>query len=331
MNGYKVSDAKRCLTVGVACQTLNELREKGRVNLKITQEVNIQLADGTCVNDEDYFQLLSPQTEFLFLKPGETAITKAEILCSVLQDVKQDILRTGNVPQEFQTPAFKESVMEFVKLIEHKPKNVHLSSKADDPAWFEGTTTNSATKEEFMSRLSQKRIRGYMNKTKGDITKSEIYKKQKMCQKKLIEAFLKMEFQLKVKNYFGGYFDRNVVSDRLCDREGNFECRGRWDVDRCQYTRVAANKHMINPYASKEARRKFSDWNFDHMVERKRSIVPALLEAAKQASEKKRAINADYFYRLLYTTENLKLVHTVCHDKRAHNKKCDSSKLTVRD
>jgi hypothetical protein len=46
--------------------------------------------------------------------------------------------------------------------------------------------------------------------------------------------------------------------------------------------------------------------------------------------ELKRKLNLEYFYDLLFTRKNLKLVHIVCHDKQLHlNKKCDESKLFV--
>ena len=42
----------------------------------------------------------------------------------------------------------------------------------------------------------------------------------------------------------------------------------------------------------------------------------------------KKNINLDYFYDLLFTRKNLKLVHIVCHDKQEHvNKRCDESKM----
>jgi len=332
MKGYKVSDAKRCRTVGVACRTLDELRIKGCVKLNIKNNVRIQLLDGTFVDDEDYFQTLPSQTVLLFLIPGESANTVADMLYTALQTLNLDYLRAGNEAQKFFTDNIKEKVMNLAKLINKaETQNVHLSSKVDDPDWFEGIDSRSATKEEFMGRRSQERIRGYMNRTKDELTKSETYKNDQKCRKKLNEALQQMNFQLKAEKYFSGYFDRSAASERLCDSVGNFKCRGRWDVSQCRYIGVAANNHMINPYASREARLVFSTWNFDHVVERSRSILPALLEAAKQASENKCAINADYFYRLLYTTDNLKLVHIVCHDKGARNIECDSRKFTVTD
>ena len=44
----------------------------------------------------------------------------------------------------------------------------------------------------------------------------------------------------------------------------------------------------------------------------------------------KRKVNLEYFYELLFTRKNLKLVHIVCHDKQEHiSKRCDEDKLFV--
>jgi hypothetical protein len=329
MKGYKVSDAKRCRTVGVACKTLDELRVKGCIKLNLEKNIRIQLLDGTFVDDEDYFQTLPPQTVLLFLKPSESAYTGANILYNALQAVNLDYLRAGEEAQKFFTHNIKEKVMSLSKLINKlDTRKVWECSRVGDPDWFEGIDSRSATKEEFMGRRSQERIRGYMYKTKDDLRKSEIYKNDRMCRKKLTEAVQEMNNKLKDKKYFSGYFDR-TASDRLCHTDGNFKCKGLWDASECRYTRAVSNNHMINPYTSREARIVFSTWNFDHVVERSRSIVPALLEAAKQASKNNCAINADYFYRLLFTTDNLKLVHIVCHDKGVHNIHCDHHKFIL--
>lgn len=63
---------------------------------------------------------------------------------------------------------------------------------------------------------------------------------------------------------------------------------------------------------------------FFFRVERSRSVIPALFEASLMASKECRSINIHYFYELLFTTVNLKLVHIVCHDKGQHDSaKCD--------
>ena len=44
----------------------------------------------------------------------------------------------------------------------------------------------------------------------------------------------------------------------------------------------------------------------------------------------KRKINLEYFYDLLFTRKNLKLVHIVCHDKQEHlGKTCDDDKVFI--
>lgn len=60
-------------------------------------------------------------------------------------------------------------------------------------------------------------------------------------------------------------------------------------------------------------------------IEKRRAVIPALLEALH--NHKCADVNLDYFYRLLFTRENLKLVHIVCHDKGAHNLLCDTKKI----
>ena len=48
------------------------------------------------------------------------------------------------------------------------------------------------------------------------------------------------------------------------------------------------------------------------------------------AISRKKTINKDYFYDLLFTRKNLKLVHIVCHDKQEHlGKKCDENLMFV--
>ena len=56
-------------------------------------------------------------------------------------------------------------------------------------------------------------------------------------------------------------------------------------------------------------------------------MVPALLEAVRGRKGKKSKVSSDYFYGLLFTRSNLKLVHIVCHDKGCHTGAvCDKRK-----
>ncbi|PSN57344.1 DNA fragmentation factor subunit beta [Blattella germanica] len=325
MKGYKVSDAKLTRIIGVACKNLNELKAKGKMKLGIEAEVRVQLKDGTFVDDDQYFQTLPPQTVFLLLKPGETGITSSAILFNALEAVNMDFLRAGKKAQAFFAENVKEKIIRLAKLLREplQTKSVVSSKKSDDPDWFKGIDSISVTKEEFMARRSQDRIRGYLYKTKDEVKKSQDYQTEPELRKQFTNAFGEMTLQLKHDHYFGGYFDRKSQSVRLCDDSGDFFCNGRWNVDRCQYNDSIHGRHIINPYASREARIVFSTWNFDHVVERSRTIIPAIMEAAKLAAENKCSINSDYFYKLLFTTANLKLVHVVCHDKGSHSVQCN--------
>ncbi|MEQ2162904.1 hypothetical protein GOODEAATRI_024809, partial [Goodea atripinnis] len=98
-----------------------------------------------------------------------------------------------------------------------------------------------------------------------------------------------------------------------------FNGTGSFDQKLCQ------SLHSINPYGSRESRIVFSTWNLDHRIEKKRTIIPSLLEALQ--NHKTTDINLIYFYQMLFTRENLKLVHIACHKKGAHNLLCDTRKM----
>lgn len=72
---------------------------------------------------------------------------------------------------------------------------------------------------------------------------------------------------------------------------------------------------------------------FCFSIERSRSIIPALTEASVKAaatSDKSLIVNTSYFYSLLFTSNNLRLVHVVCHDKSKHDTAiCDENKFLI--
>lgn len=69
-------------------------------------------------------------------------------------------------------------------------------------------------------------------------------------------------------------------------------------------------------------------FNLFFRIEKKRTVIPTLVEALKK--KKSGELNLDYFYKLLFTRENLKLVHIVCHKKGAHELRCDTQKIYKR-
>ena len=61
-------------------------------------------------------------------------------------------------------------------------------------------------------------------------------------------------------------------------------------------------------------------------IEKSRSILPSMQQAAMSCPKGKQ-LNWEYFYELLFTTDNLKLVEISCHKKDAHKGyDCDEKK-----
>ncbi|XP_054275503.1 DNA fragmentation factor subunit beta-like [Macrosteles quadrilineatus] len=335
MKGFKVSDAKRSRIVGVACKTLEELVNKGRTKLQIPSKSNVRvfLPDGTEVESEEYFVTLPAQSVLLLKQDNEDFLTGADLIYNTLRYVNIDFLRAGEKVREFFDENIKEKVRVLAEVLSDKKSTdckTFFSRKDDDPDWFLGLETNATTKEAFMFRRSQERVRGYLYKTKSDMKKSSLYTNNNEFRDILDDIFTNLSKTLNKDKYFGCYFDRSAEG-ALCNDTGEFKCSGVWKSKECLYN--GGKSHLINPYTSREERIVFSTWNLDHCIERSRSIIPALMNAAEFVvcnRDKDCEVNVPYFYSLLFTSQNLRLVHIVCHDKgKHHSAQCDPNMFTV--
>lgn len=303
--------------------------------------VIVHLQDGTIVDENEYFKTLPPQTLFILSPPDQPVAVGYEVLYNMLCSVHKDYLNVGKMAADFMSQDLKAKIRDVSSAIESQSSQERskLSKKEEDPLWFEGLDTIASTKEDFMFRRSQERIRGYLYKTQDDIKKSSLYLQDSKARTKLDTSLSNFKVWLKKVNHFGCYFSRKFYKNDgylncYCDESGQFECQGKWNEDNCSHlnnlSAVGNSKHLINPYESKEARIVFSTWNLDHRIERSRRIGPALLEAAKLAVRKNEDINSLYFFTLLFTSQNLKLVHIVCHDKGEHHgADCITKRLTT--
>lgn len=159
------------------------------------------------------------------------------------------------------------------------------NTSKDDPDWFDGLETNAKTKEEFMSKKAQDRVRGYFYKFQDDVRKSMIYKTNPTHRIALSDCLGTFKARLAENLYFGCYFDRRfagkdctdcgsrgkkpkisvqIVDETLqssyCNHDGLFTCDGLWNLNQCLYN----IEHSINPYMNRESRVIFSTWNLDH-------------------------------------------------------------------
>lgn len=336
--GLKVTDAERKTRVGIAVGTLADLRTKTAEKFKLSSEEQIvfQTRDGVPLQTEPEFAELEPQTLLIWTRKGERAETDAEILYRTIREVNIDFLKTGEMVQEFFTEQMKNKVYklaEVLKSIEDEDR-AHLSFKKEDPQWFEGVDSRSKTKEEYMFRRAQDRIRTYYYKSKDELLRSEP-SEGGMSRDTLLRLLGHLQRSLKEVDFFGCYFDRRKAAagdvvvvgggggggGAICDRGGTFECQGRWDKEACLY-----RDHRINPYRSREDRIVFQTWNLDHGVERSRSVIPAIREAVR-VDPTVASLHLDRIFDDLFTLKNLKLVHVVCHDKGVHGP-VDSDRYT---
>ncbi|XP_047464059.1 DNA fragmentation factor subunit beta [Mugil cephalus] len=316
----KIRSCTESKKYGVGAKNVKELLKKGckLLQLPLSGARVCLYEDGTIVTEE-FFQTLSVNTELVLLSKGQTW---SGVVCDISQLLNTDKHADGIIEAAKGLLSDEKSSKRrkiLTDLLQNLEDRSDLEKRDEDEDWFRGTDTRFKTKSAYMKYNCENRIRGYLKEVDGAT---------KTIEKAKVRAeFLKtsqyLSEMLKTARYNGSYFDRTVnEKDRLCTREGWFTCQGSFDQKLCQ------SLHSINPYSSRESRIVFSTWNLDHRIEKKRTIIPALTEALQ--NHKSTDVNLNYFYRLLFTRDNLKLVHIVCHKKDAHNLTCDTKKIFLK-
>lgn len=271
-------------------------------------DCRLALEDGSEVDDE-YLSMCGDYTVLVILGASEhirySQVKAQEMIANIGR-----MLASG--PEEVSKvfgPLKGELVrrmMGHIQSLEAPPHLLMADSRDDDPHWFEGEK-RATSKKSVLRERAKTRIKGYYYKSKDELQKKLGGGANEQPVRDLFGEFLQ---RLKQSDHNGHYFVRGE-SGALCLGDGQFDCQGTFSSERC-----SATLHAINPYTSREQLVLFSTWNLDHRVERSRSILPSIARAVRDA--RGRALDADYFYRLLFTTDNLKLVHPVCHVKAEH-------------
>ncbi|KAL1776192.1 DNA fragmentation factor subunit beta [Sigmodon hispidus] len=302
---------------GVAARSCQELLHKGCVRFQLPESGSrlCLYEDGREVTD-DYFPGLPNNAELLLLTAGQTWQGFADVsditrFLSVFNEPHAGIIQAAQQLLSDEQAPLRQKLL--ADLLHHVSQNITAETREQDPSWFEGLESRFRNKSGYLRYSCESRIRGYLKEVSAytsmvDAAAREEYQRvlSSMCQK------------LKSVKYNGSYFDRGAeASSRLCTPEGWFSCQGPFDLESC------LSKHSINPYGNRESRILFSTWNLDHIIEKKRTVVPTLAEAIQDGRE----VNWEYFYSLLFTAENLKLVHIACHKKTTHKLQCDHSRI----
>ncbi|XP_026685082.1 uncharacterized protein LOC103517037, partial [Diaphorina citri] len=155
VKGFKVTNSRRTKLVGIAAKSLKELLAKS------CEKFDVRF----------YFQ-------------------KKSISIHKIRIVIERLMRVGNYlnlgiaqhvskfVQKFFDHNIKEKLRQLNRIVnagEEEDDKTGVSSRDEDPDWFTGLETNARTKEAFMFKRSQERIRGYLYKSRSDIRKSPPY------------------------------------------------------------------------------------------------------------------------------------------------------------
>lgn len=308
---YKIQDVNRTKRIGIVANNFNDLKKKGKKRLAIAGDCRVCLEDGTIVDDEDYFITLPHQTVFVFVQPNETW----EGYVTVLKNTTEKIFRAMSQRNEIIEQIYdvmhgsksNEMYTVMLELVNRLDDNIEAEERSEDEAWFNGLSQSFNTKEHAMRSAAKSRVRKYFSNAKDSFEKAS-----KKAQPLLSSTLKQFQEELKKRQYFGDYFARSANDQlRLCCEKGWFSCEGPYNEKTCSHL------HTINPYGSKESRVLFSTWNLDHVIEKSRQIFPAIIQAAEKCP-KESVLNWKYFFSLLFTRENLKLVHIGCHVKGEH-------------
>uniref|UniRef100_A0A3P9JSC5 DNA fragmentation factor subunit beta n=1 Tax=Oryzias latipes TaxID=8090 RepID=A0A3P9JSC5_ORYLA len=300
---------------GVAGRDVEELLQKScrLFQLPVSGARFCLYEDGTTVTQE-FFQTLRENTELVLLSGKQTW---GGVFSDVSQLLQTDRHAEGLIQAAKRLLCEEESFKRrkiLADLLQNLEDRSELESRQEDQDWFSGVDSRFKTKSAYMKYNCASRIRGYLKEV--DLASKSINKAK--VREEYSRAFKLLVEMLKGDGYNGSYFDRSAEERRrLCTQQGWFTCQGAFDQRTCQQL------HSINPYSSRESRIIFSTWNLDHRIEKKRTVIPTLLELLE--THQSSAVNLDYFYGLLFTRQNLKLVHIVCHKKGGHNLSCDAS------
>uniref|UniRef100_V9KVC4 Caspase-activated deoxyribonuclease n=1 Tax=Callorhinchus milii TaxID=7868 RepID=V9KVC4_CALMI len=318
MKTCKVRSPGSSKRYGIAAQNLQQLLEKScrKFEFEPVDAYICAAEDGTII-EEANFADLKQNTELVIMRKESQGVGVTFHLEQLLDQMDENnnnklMEAMRGMLTDDMAPKRRKLLQGFIQSLD---ENIEADECVKDGKWFEGLDERFKSKSQYMKHNCSCRIRGYLTEVKKYASKMDTKTHQQF-----INTVKEMENMLREVKFNGHYFNRREnQKERLCDDKGWFQCQGAFDMDSC------SSKHSINPYANKESRIVFSTWNLDHRIEKKRTILPALASAIKKC--KTREINFKYFYSLLFTLDNLKLVQIACHKKTNHKLSCDRSKF----
>ncbi|XP_054439346.1 DNA fragmentation factor subunit beta [Pteronotus mesoamericanus] len=302
---------------GVAGKSCQEVLRKGCLHFQLPVPGSrlCLYEDGTELT-AGYFWNVPDNSELVLLTEGQTwqgYVSDISRLLSVFHKPHVGVIQAARqLLSDEQAPLRQKLLADLLHTIS---ENIAAETRDEDPPWFEGLEPRFRSKSSYLRFSCESRIRSYLREVSAHTSAVGVQAREEFV--RVVDA---MGQKLRAAQYNGCYFDRGAkAGSRLCTPEGWFSCQGPFDVAGC------ASKHSINPYGNRESRVLFSTWNLDHVIEKKRTIIPTLAEAIEDQNG--RQVDWEYFYSLLFTSENLKLVHVACHKKTTHRLSCDPHRI----
>lgn len=300
---------------GVAGRSPEEVLRKGCGLLQLPERGSrLCLYEDGSELTADAFRAAPDHAELLLLTEGQTwrgYVSDLDRVLSAFHRPPAGLVRAARRLLSGERAPLRRKLL--ADLLLSASQNVEAETRAQDPPWFEGVESRFRSKCSYLRHSCASRMRSYLREASSAAGAGAA----REAHRRLVDA---MARKLRAAGYNGSYFDRGAAAgSRLCTAEGWFCCQGPFDEAEC------ASRHSINPYGSRESRVVFSTWNLDHVIEKKRAVLPALAEAVRAGAG--REVDWEYFYRLLFTAENLKLVHVACHKKTAHQLGCDPNSV----
>uniref|UniRef100_A0A8D1VR95 DNA fragmentation factor 40 C-terminal domain-containing protein n=1 Tax=Sus scrofa TaxID=9823 RepID=A0A8D1VR95_PIG len=253
------------------------------------------------------------RTGGLSVPPPLTDVSDISHFLSVFQKPHAGVIQAARQLLSDERAPLRQKLL--ADLLGTVSENIAAETRTEDPPWFEGLEARFRSKSAYLRYSCESRIRSYLREVTSCASLVSVAAREEYLQ--VVGAMCQ---ELQAARYNGSYFDRGAKAGRrLCTPEGWFSCQGPFDTDDC------ASRHSINPYGNRESRILFSTWNLDHIIEKKRTVVPTLAAAVGDAEG--RVVDWKYFYSLLFTLDNLKLVHVACHKKTTHRLRCDPSRI----
>ncbi|XP_046280437.1 DNA fragmentation factor subunit beta isoform X2 [Marmota monax] len=346
---------------GVAGRSCQELLRKGclRFQLPVQGSRLCLYEDGTEVT-EDYFPGLPDDAELVLLTEGQTwqgYVSDISRFLSMFHEAQAGVIEAARQLLSGERAPLRQKLL--ADLLHTVSQNIEAETRAQDPPWFEGLESRFRNKSGYLRYSCESRIRSYLREVSSC---SRVLGAE--AREEYLRILGAMCQRLRSAQYNGSYFDRGAeAGSRLCTREGWFSCQGPFDLDSCaskhsinpysnRESRVLFstwNLDHIHPGLSVVLKQFHAaacllfpnrvgcvhldsahvtparGWMTGDRIEKKRTIVPTLAEAIQEQGG--REVDWEYFYSLLFTSENLKLVHIACHKKTTHKLECDPGRI----